>query len=220
MAGLKDNISRSLENNHLIKDDIYEIEINGYDPWDLIITFHWKDLGRFRFSPFEISDFWELKDWWKNTLNKKSKAYFPLFPNGNKLERAISNHYKNHNTFRDAVFNLWHIKEGSINSDFDNEIIAHAFIEHFNKRPDIALGISDKYQSKGFGKFILLTFIYIAKYSGKEKIYLSVDKDNIVGFELYKKIGFRYIDQKEISIPITGYNSIINNMELDLDDFL
>lgn len=219
MPGFKENIFTSLENNSFVMDNIEDLKISGENPWEVAISLTWKDLGKLKIAPFGLSDIWALRDWWKETLTNKSKRFFPLFPNGKNLERVISNHYKNHSDKRDVSFNLWLLKEGFINADFDNEIIAHAFLENFKKRPDIALGIADKYQAKGLGKLLVLTLIYITKFSGCKMIYLSVDKDNLMGFKLYKKLGFKYTGQKEISIPVTGYNGVVNDMELDLNDY-
>jgi len=60
--------------------------------------------------------------------------------------------------------------------------------------------------------------IYLTKFMDKKKIYLSVDKDNLIGFELYKKIGFKKIGEREITIPITEYKNIVYDMEKDLEN--
>jgi len=219
MSDFYKNISDSLKSNIFVKDYIDNLKVSGDNPWELVANLTWKNIGKLKIAPFELSDLWALRYWWNESLNYNSKHFFPLFPQGNKLEMAISNHFKNHSSHRDVAFNLWLIKEGFINADFDNEIIAHLFLENFKTHPDIALGISDKYQGMGFGKLLLLILIYITKFSGFQKIYLSVDKENILGFELYKKMGFRHIGQKEISIPVSGYKSVVNNMELDLNNY-
>jgi ribosomal protein S18 acetylase RimI-like enzyme len=219
MSVFKNDIFNSLKNNKSIKNYIDNLEVTGENPWDLVVTINWKNIGKLKLAPFELSDLWALRDWWNESINYNSKRFFPLFPQGKNLERVIANHYKNHFSKRDVSYNLWLVKEGFINADFDNEIIAHAFLEDFKTRPDIALGISDNYQSKGLGKLTLLILIYITKFSGMDKIYLSVDKDNMIGFELYKKLGFKHIGQREISIPVTDYKSVVNDMELDVNNY-
>ena len=212
------NIFNSINDDKIINKSFEDLKITGTNPWTLSIELNWKDIGRIRITPFDLSDFWALKDWWNESLSNNSKNFFPLLPDNKTLERAIANHFKNHQNHRDIAFNIWLLKEGEINIDFDNEIIAHFFLEYFDTHPDIALGIADKYQAKGLGKLILLLLIYLTKFMDKKKIYLSVDKDNLIGFELYKKIGFKKIGEREITIPITEYKNIVYDMEKDLED--
>lgn len=53
----------------------------------------------------------------------------------------------------------------------------------------LGIMISDNYQGMGYGKFIMNDLLNNAK----TDIYLTVDVDNIKGYNLYNKIGFELI---------------------------
>ena len=209
----------SLNENKTIKDYFNKISVNGTDPWDLTIEVDWIDIGKIRISSFVLSDVWALRDFWNGSLSYNSKGSFPLFPSNEKLERSIANHYKNHESRRDAAFNVWLLKEGDLNEDFDNEIIGHFYLQRCRTRPEIGLGVADRYQGKGLGKFFIVILIYMAKALGHEKIYLGVDKNNVEGINLYKRLGFQHKEDIDIHIPITDYRGTISEMEMDISSY-
>ncbi len=60
--------------------------------------------------------------------------------------------------------------------------------------------IDEKYQGKGFGKIAMINLIKIVseKY-GVNTIYLSIVEENISAYNLYKSIGFEYINEKDVN---------------------
>jgi RimJ/RimL family protein N-acetyltransferase len=212
-------LSHSLNENKIIKKYFDTLSVSGTGPWDLTIEVNWKDIGKIRISSFDLSDIWALRDWWNGSLSYNSKGSFPLFPSSAKLERCIANHLKNHESRRDIIFNVWLLKEGNLNEDFDNEIIGHFYLQRCRTRPEIGLGVSDRYQSKGLGKLFIMILIYITKNLGHETIYLGVDKGNVVGIDLYKRLGFLQKEDIDIYIPVTDYTGTVSEMELDIKNY-
>ena len=196
-----------------------DLTVRGEDPWNLTIEAHWRDVGMIRVSSFTLSDFWALRDWWNGSLNYNSKQLFPLFPSNEKLDRSIANHFKNHESRRDMVFNAWLVKEGDRNEDFENEIIGHFFTDRFSDKPDIGLGVANRFQGKKLGTFFIIILIHIARYLGKNKIYLSVDINNTSAFNLYKRLGFKHTKDSDIYIPVTDFKSTIHDMEMDISGY-
>lgn len=212
-------ILNAIKNYEPVKDYHQNLKVTGKNPRELTIKAEWKDIGKLKISPFSLSDFWALRDWWIRSLNYKTKCLFPLFPTDERLDRTIANHYKNHQTHRDIIFNAWLLKEGYLNEDFDNEIIGHFFLNRCETRPEPGLGVADKFQGKKLGTFFIVLLIYIAKFLGKKLLYISTDIDNKISFNLYKKLGFKHIKNTPIKIPVVGYSSIICELELDLEKY-
>jgi RimJ/RimL family protein N-acetyltransferase len=212
-------LSKFLSQNKTIRNYFDKLSVSGTGPWELTIEVDWKDVGKIRISSFTLSDLWALRDWWNGSLNYNSKGSFPLFPSNEKLERCIANHYKNHENHRDILFNAWLLKEGDCNEDFDNEIIGHFYLQRCRTRPEISLGVADRYQGKGLGKLFIVILIYITKVLGNDKAYLGVDKDNIVGINLYKRFGFQHKEDIQIHIPVTDYWGTVLEMEMDISDY-
>jgi RimJ/RimL family protein N-acetyltransferase len=212
-------VYNTIKENKEIQNFHQDLMADGEDPWNLTIETRWKDVGKIRISSFVLSDFWALRDWWNGSLNYNSKQLFPLFPSNEKLDRSIANHFKNHESRRDLVFNTWLVKEGDRNEDFENEIIGHFFIEKCSDKPDIGLGVSNRFQGKKLGTFFIIILIHTARYLGKDKLYLSCDINNLSAFDLYKRLGFKHIKDSDIYIPVTDFKSTIHDMELDISDY-
>jgi RimJ/RimL family protein N-acetyltransferase len=212
-------LADSLNENKTVKKYFNTLSVAGTGPWELAIEVDWKDVGKISISSFTLSDLWALRDWWNGSLSYSSKATFPLFPSNETLERCIANHYKNHERRRDIAFNAWLLKEGDCNEDFGNEIIGHFYLQRCKTKPEIGLGVADRYQGKGLGKFFIVILVYVTKSLGHHKIYLGVDKDNLTGIDLYKRLGFQKKKDLEIYIPVTGYRGTIFEMEMDISDY-
>jgi RimJ/RimL family protein N-acetyltransferase len=69
---------------------------------------------------------------------------------------------------------------------YDGEPIGYGHIDRENNKNWLGIFISDKYRNKGIGKIIMTDLVQ----NSKDDIYLTVDKENIGGINLYKKIGF------------------------------
>lgn len=63
----------------------------------------------------------------------------------------------------------------------------------------IGMDIDPKYQGLGFAKlFYYIFFIYLRDNCAITDVYLEVLENNIRAFQLYKDLGFKVIDEKEI----------------------
>jgi len=219
MVNFSNKLSKLLNNNKLLKGLYSDLKISGNNPWELKLKLKWNKNLNILISSFDLSDIWALHDWWINTLNYNSKKYYPLFPDDERMLRFISNHYKNHKNHRDTIFNCWLIKEGDCNEDYDNEIIGHFLIYRINTKPELSIGISDKFQGKKLGTLFIIICISILKILEKKTFYLFVDKENKTGLGLYKKLGFEVIGESEIFLPAVDWRNSGYNMKLKLENF-
>lgn len=216
------HLSNYLENNKLIKKYHNGFIITGKDSWEITIETSWRSVGRIRISSFELSDIWALRDWWQNSLNYKDKYFYSLFPSGYNLEKAISNHYKKHENHKNITFNAWLIKENCPMEYLFNEIISHFFLLEINsEKPYIGIGIGRNYKSKKLGILFMLILLYTMKILDRKTLWLTVDKNNDIGHNLYKKIGFKDIGEIESNNFSQGFKTITQEyaMKIDLNKF-
>jgi GNAT superfamily N-acetyltransferase len=77
----------------------------------------------------------------------------------------------------------------------DSEVIGYGHLDLDSNDNKLWLGICviDKYCGMGYGKIIMEKLISLQD----EDIYLSVDRSNLPGVNLYKKFGFKTIDSNE-----------------------
>ncbi|WP_203248230.1 GNAT family N-acetyltransferase [Sporosarcina beigongshangi] len=85
---------------------------------------------------------------------------------------------------------------------YDGEvIIGFAMYGSFGPNKDTWIDrimIDEKYQGKGLGRKAMLKLIEIvSKEYGVKMIYLSIIEENKVAFELYKSIGFEFINERD-----------------------
>ncbi len=220
MSDFGQKIISAIYNNDLIKGCYRNLMVEGNDPWGLSIDLNWDGVGKIKISSFDISDFWALRDWWKYSLNYQTKCLFPLFPGDERLDRYIANHLKNQENRRDIIFNAWLMKEGSLNEDFNNEIIGHFFLlQHESDKSFVGLCVSSAFQGKKLGTLFISLVSYIAKTLGKKQLWLTTGKDNPVGYNLYNKLGFEDIGDIEVYVPAENYKRIDTEMKLDLNNF-
>jgi diamine N-acetyltransferase len=60
--------------------------------------------------------------------------------------------------------------------------------------------IDEKYQGKGFGRIAMMKLIdIVSKKYEVSTIYLSIVEENILAYNLYKSIGFEYINEKDVN---------------------
>jgi ribosomal protein S18 acetylase RimI-like enzyme len=74
-------------------------------------------------------------------------------------------------------------------SDTSKNIVGYGHIDYENVNW-IGLCVLDEYRGLGYGKSILAHLINHAISLNIEKLYLTVDNDNMIAINLYKKYGF------------------------------
>ncbi len=83
----------------------------------------------------------------------------------------------------------------------DEEIVGFAMYGSFgpNKHTWIdRIIIDEKYQGRGFGKIAMIRLIdIVSKEYGVNTIYLSIIEGNVLAYNLYKSIGFKYMNEKD-----------------------
>lgn len=72
-----------------------------------------------------------------------------------------------------------------------------------------ALAVNYVMQGKGIGKNVIRDIIEMAKLKGKKTIRLDVLAGNIAAKRLYTKMGFRYVQAKEMFYEDTGWTEYI-----------
>ena len=77
----------------------------------------------------------------------------------------------------------------------DGEVIGYGHLDLDSNDNKLWLGICiiDKYCGMGYGKIIMKKLISLQD----EDVYLSVDRSNLPGVNLYKKFGFKTIDSNQ-----------------------
>ncbi|MGN0524377.1 MAG: GNAT family N-acetyltransferase [Eubacterium sp.] len=66
-----------------------------------------------------------------------------------------------------------------------------------NETPSLAISIFEEYRGKGMGTKLMKAMIKLLKEKGYKQVSLSVQKENYA-VEMYKKIGFKIVDEKEL----------------------
>lgn len=84
---------------------------------------------------------------------------------------------------------------------YNEEVIGFAMYGSFGPNKDTWIDrimIDEKYQGKGYGKMAMMNLIEIvSKKYEVNTIYLSIVEENILAYNLYKSIGFEYINEKD-----------------------
>jgi diamine N-acetyltransferase len=82
-----------------------------------------------------------------------------------------------------------------------DEIIGFAMYGCFGPNKDTWIDrimIDEKYQGKGLGKIAMRKLMDIVmKEYGVDVLYLSIIKENIAAYHLYKSLGFEYMNEKD-----------------------
>lgn len=60
--------------------------------------------------------------------------------------------------------------------------------------PEASIGVRAGHRGRGIGRSLLNALADAARATGVTRICLSVERDNIRAFELYKSIGYRMVD--------------------------
>ena len=71
----------------------------------------------------------------------------------------------------------------------NKEIIGYGHLD-FEENVWLGICICKKFRGKGYGKKIMNYLLKYAKHNNIERIYLTVDKNNIIAKKLYEKNGF------------------------------
>lgn len=81
--------------------------------------------------------------------------------------------------------------------DEKSDIIGYGHIEEENNIHWMGICITNNYTNKGYGSKILSHLIQEAKKCNINKLYLTVDKNNDIALNLYKKYNFQMIESNE-----------------------
>jgi RimJ/RimL family protein N-acetyltransferase len=199
----KNQLLTSLRNDTVISKCGKALKVEGKDVWDLSISIYWKDVGKLDISNASIYDLWSIKNWFLS-LYPRSRHYLSLFPCDERIEEFIGQHLKSNEKHQSFILNAWQV----------DKLIAHFFISDIKqKKPVIGIGISDKYQRKKLGYFLIRILLEASKLLGFKSIYLSTMIENKNAFKLYNDIGFKHI--KNIKVPVPGYDYKTEEYEME-----
>lgn len=94
----------------------------------------------------------------------------------------------------------------------DNEVIGFAMYGSFGPNKDTWIDriiIDEKYQGRGFGKIAMIQLIdIVSKKYGVNTIYLSIVEENTLAYKLYKSIGFKYMNERDINGELIFYYKV------------
>lgn len=86
---------------------------------------------------------------------------------------------------------------------YDEVIIGFAMYGSFGPNRDTWIDrimIDEKYQGQGFGRIAMIKLIdIVSKEYDVSSLYLSFFEDNIVSYNLYTSLGFKYIGEKDVN---------------------
>lgn len=86
---------------------------------------------------------------------------------------------------------------------YSKDIIGFAMYGSFGPNKDTWIDrimIDEKYQGRGFGRTAMMKLIdIVSKEYGVNTIYLSIVEENTLAYNLYKSIGFEYINEKDVN---------------------
>lgn len=72
-----------------------------------------------------------------------------------------------------------------------------------------ALGVEANSQNRGIGKMVVQDMIELAKATGKKTIRLDILSGNIAAERLYTKMGFQYVQEKDMFYEDTGWTKFV-----------
>ncbi|WP_042148500.1 GNAT family N-acetyltransferase [Paucisalibacillus sp. EB02] len=83
----------------------------------------------------------------------------------------------------------------------DEEIVGFAMYGSFGPNKDTWIDrimIDEKYQGKGFGRIAMMKLIdVVSKEYGVKIIYLSIVEENRAAYNLYKSLGFKFMNERD-----------------------
>jgi RimJ/RimL family protein N-acetyltransferase len=201
-------IKALLFKNDMVKEKALQLNIEGDNPWELYIIAEWKDLGNIVIEPASLYDIWALKEWYYG-LSFRSRNFISIFPVDHRNEKYMAMHLKKNQQKKCIIFNAWK----------EDEIIGHFFVSDIENKPEVSLGISDKYQKNKLGHFFLTIIIDIFKIYGFRKVYLTTMHENKNAFHFYKKLGFELIGDTKVPVPGFDYQTDEYAMSIDVEKF-
>ncbi len=205
MEDFDKNLLTLLRTSDIARRKVQISSVKGDNCWDMKISLSWEGIGGINISPISIHDLWALKDWYL-ALTFRSRYLYSIFPIDEKLEKYIARHIKRNDKHEDITLIAW----------LGDEIIGHFLISEISgKKPHIYVGISDKFQKRGLGLFLILVLISIFKLMGHKELYLSTMHENDIAFNLYKNLGFKFI--RNIKLPVSGYDYSTDEYEMKID---
>ena len=119
-----------------------------------------------------------------NALGKNSQYFFtPHEYDDNTIAKVISRSEND----EDRVY---------IALDSKEEVISYFFLWWYSSAfPVLGIGIADEYQGQGLGKQLMKILIEDGRKKRCKTIELTTMPDNKKAFELYEKVGFKYLGQ-------------------------
>lgn len=86
---------------------------------------------------------------------------------------------------------------------YEDKIIGFAMYGSFGPNRDTWIDrimIDEKYQGRGFGKIAMMKLIdIVSKEYEVNTIYLSIVEENILAYNLYKSIGFKSMNERDVN---------------------
>lgn len=100
----------------------------------------------------------------------------------------------------------------------DNEMVGFVLFDYDPETPGWSMSrfmIGEQYQGQGLGKAAVAEFLKYMKEEMKiQELYISVEQENIVAYEMYRKLGFSSV--KQIQYEFDGIIYKENQMKITL----
>lgn len=190
------NLEEILFKSEAVKEKAAGLRVLGSGPWELKITADWQAIGDVSIESASLYDHWAIKEWYLG-LSAGSRNFLSIFPVDNRIDKYISMHLKKNFQRACMIFNLFK----------DDEIIGHFFVSNIEQKPEMALGVADKYQRNKLGHLFLAIMMGIFKIYKFERIYLTTMHENRTAYSLYKKLGFELTGDTKVDVPGFDYKT-------------
>jgi GNAT superfamily N-acetyltransferase len=127
--------------------------------------------------------------------------------------QILLNNFISNNIFPDT-FRYFNKRSGDIIKNHvitillieSNIAVGYAHIDFDNNKNWFGICVLDNYQRKGYGNQLIKYIFNHKKIQNLDKIYLTVDKINIIAIKLYLKLNFKIINQTETYFTMLKMN--------------
>jgi GNAT superfamily N-acetyltransferase len=102
----------------------------------------------------------------------------------------------------------------------NNEPVAYGHIDHDQDKYWLGISVIDQYHGRGYGRHIMRELVECFYNSQIDTLYLTVDKDNVIAFNLYKKFGFVIYQSHEYYHEMTLSNQRSFNLRVSCGEAL
>lgn len=100
----------------------------------------------------------------------------------------------------------------------DDTLVGFVLYDYDSEIPGWSMSrfmIGEQYQGQGLGKIAVIEFLkYLKEQMRIKEIYISVERENIVAYEMYRKIGF--VDVKPVQYEFDGTTYYEMQMKIEL----